>query len=152
MSHEFTDANDPQRPSERQQGADEPKTRRQLPDEPPPAASQIPHASRIAPGATPGAAASVHLLFGAVEDLLDDLREHGTPEGNIVRVERIVRTRATEVAGAVATQGVLVTARRADEVLSAWVVVGRLALDPRGQPLDRNAPSARRSVTRRRSG
>ncbi|HZC06236.1 MAG TPA: hypothetical protein VE338_11415 [Ktedonobacterales bacterium] len=68
--------------------------------------------------------------------MLDDLREHGAPEGDIVHVERIVRTRAAEGAGGVATQGVLVTARRADEILSAWVVVGRVALDPWGQPLD----------------
>lgn len=76
-----------------------------------------------------------HILFGAVEDLLTDLQDHGAPDGNIVRVERLVRTRQHTMGG-VARQGVLITARRNDEVLSAWVIVGRLALDPWEQPLD----------------
>jgi len=82
-----------------------------------------------------GAAEAQHILFGSVEDLLADLQDRGAPDGHIVRVERLVRSRR-QSAGGVATQGVLVTARRHDEVLSAWVIVGRLALDPQGQPQD----------------
>lgn len=78
----------------------------------------------------------VHLLFGAVEDLLSDLRQHGAPDDQTVRVERIVRTRPHQLGGN-ATLGITVTARRADEILSCWVVVGRLSLDPWGQPMNR---------------
>ena len=81
-------------------------------------------------------AGDVHLLFGAVEDLLTDLVERGAPEGNIVRIKQIVRTRPSDIGGT-ATLGITVTARREDEILSSWVVVGRLALDPWGQPMDR---------------
>lgn len=79
----------------------------------------------------------VHLLFGAVEDMLADLRQHGAPDDQTVRVERIVRTRPHQLGGN-ATLGITVTARRADEILSCWVVVGRLSLDPWGQPMNRS--------------
>lgn len=83
----------------------------------------------------PATTDAIHVLFGTVEDLLANLTLHGAPDGGVVRVERLVRTR-THAAGGTATLGVAVTARREDEVLSAWVIVGRLALDPWGQPLD----------------
>lgn len=92
-----------------------------------------PHARRHArQGAEIGEA--VHLLFGSLEDLLADLEESGPPEGNFVRVERLVRSRSHTMGGT-ATLGVAVTARREDEILSVWVIVARLALDPWGQPL-----------------
>jgi hypothetical protein len=59
----------------------------------------------------------VHLLFGDIEDLLGDLTEHGGPDHQIVRVERITRTRATDVGGT-ATLGIAVTALREAEILS----------------------------------
>lgn len=90
---------------------------------------------------------TIHVAFGAVEDLLADLTLNGAPDGGVVRVERLVRTK-TEAMGGTATLGIAVTARREDEVLSAWVIVGRLALDPWGQPLDRER--ARRATTRHR--
>lgn len=80
---------------------------------------------------------SVHLLFGSIEELLADLAASGGPEGGIVRVERLVRTQPTSLGGT-ATFGVVVTARRADELgetLSAWVIVARVTLDPQGQPI-----------------
>ena len=87
----------------------------------------------------------VHLLFGSVEDLLADLQQHGAPDDHTVRVERIVRTRAQQLGGT-GTLGIAVTARRADEILSCWVVVGRLSLDPWGQPINR--PEARAMTER----
>lgn len=89
----------------------------------------------------------VHLTFGAVEELLADLTPHGAPDGGVVRVERLVRTKA-DTMGGTATLGIAVTARREDEVLSAWLIVGRLALDPWGRPLDRER--ARRAAERHR--
>lgn len=77
---------------------------------------------------------AIHLLFGSLEDLLADLEGSGPPDGNIVRVERLVRSRS-HTAGGTATLGVAVTARRTDEILSVWVIVARLSLDPWGQPL-----------------
>ncbi|MEO7075869.1 MAG: hypothetical protein ABI068_11260 [Ktedonobacterales bacterium] len=111
------------------------------------AASPEGSASPVHPATIAGASATHHILFGAVEDVLADLHEQGAPDGNIVRVERLVRNRQHTMGG-VATQGVLITARRNDEVLSAWVVVGRLSLDPRGQPLDHER--ARASAERHR--
>lgn len=99
------------------------------------------------PATTAGASSTQHILFGSVEDVLADLHDRGAPDGNVVRVERLVRTRQHTMGG-VATQGVLLTARRDDEVLSAWVIVGRLALDPWGQPLD--PERARASAERHR--
>jgi len=104
-------------------------------------------ASPVLPAAIAGASDTHHILFGAVEDVLADLHEQGAPDGNVVRVERLVRTRQHTMGG-VATQGVLITARRNDEVLSAWVIVGRLALDPWGHPLDHER--ARASAERHR--
>jgi hypothetical protein len=78
-----------------------------------------------------------HLLFGSVEELLADLAASGGPEGGLVRVERLVRTQPSTLGGT-ATLGVAVTARRANELsetLSAWVIVARVSLDPRGQAL-----------------
>ena len=89
----------------------------------------------------------VHLLFGAVEDLLRDLTERGGPDNHVVRVERIARSRATDFGGTT-TLGIAVTARREDEILSCWVVVARLSLDPWGQPPDR--PHARNQAERHR--
>ncbi|HEX8729345.1 MAG TPA: hypothetical protein VF739_12015, partial [Ktedonobacterales bacterium] len=66
----------------------------------------------------------------------------------VVRVERLVRTQPTALGGD-ATFGIAVTARRANElsvVLSAWVIVARVALDPRGQPL---APAQAQEAARR---
>ena len=80
---------------------------------------------------------SVHLLFGSVEELLADLAASGGPEGGIVRVERLVRSQPAALGGT-ATFGVALTARRAteiSEVLSAWVIVTRVALDPWGRPV-----------------
>lgn len=88
---------------------------------------------------------TIHVAFGAVEDLLADLTLNGAPDGGVVRVERLVRTKA-DAMGGTATLGIAVTARREDEVLSAWVIVGRLALDPWGQPIDRER--ARRATVR----
>ena len=82
-----------------------------------------------------------NLLFGSVEDLLADLIERGAPDGRVVRIERVVRNNVRQT-GVTATLGVAVTARREDEVLSCWVVVGRLSLDPWGQPTDRTRASA----------
>src|SRR5690348_6996747 len=82
-----------------------------------------------------------NLLFGSVEDLLADLIERGAPDGRVVRIERVVRNNVRQTGGT-ATLGVAVTARREDEVLSCWVVVGRLSLDPWGQPTDRTRASA----------
>lgn len=76
----------------------------------------------------------VHLLFGSLEDLLADLDVNGAPEENLVRVERLVRSRTHSVGGT-ATLGIAITARRMDEILSAWIIVARLSLDPWGQPL-----------------
>ena len=90
---------------------------------------------------------TVHVTFGAVEELLADLTLNGAPDGGVVRVERLVRTKA-DAMGGTATLGIAVTARREDEVLSAWVIVGRLALDPWGQPIDRER--ARRATARHR--
>lgn len=90
---------------------------------------------------------SAHLLFGSVEELLADLDTSGGPEGGVVRVERLVRTQPTALGGD-ATFGIAVTARRANElseVLSAWVIIARVALDPRGQPL---APAQAQEVAR----
>jgi hypothetical protein len=84
------------------------------------------------------ASGTVHLLFGAVEDLLADLTAHGAPDGGVVRVERLVRNRA-DTMGGVATLGIAVTARRADEILSCWVIVARLGLDPWGRPVSGEA-------------
>ena len=81
---------------------------------------------------------AVHLLFGAVENLLTDLTAHGAPDGGVVRVERLVRNRADTMGGA-ATMGIAVTARRADEILSCWVIVARLGLDPWGRPVSGEA-------------
>lgn len=89
----------------------------------------------------------VHLLFGSLEDLLADLAGNGEPEGNIVRVERLVRSRS-HTAGGTATLGIAVTARRVDEILSVWVIVARLALDPWGHPL--SAAEARAAADRHR--
>ena len=89
----------------------------------------------------------VHLLFGAVEDLLADLVTHGAPDGNTVRVERLVRTKVRAMGGA-ATLGIAITARRADEILSCWVIVARLELDPWGGPV--RAEVARRAAVRHR--
>jgi hypothetical protein len=89
----------------------------------------------------------VHLLFGAVEDLLADLTVHGAPESGAVRVERLVRNRQRAMGG-VATLGIAVTARRTDEILSCWVIVARLELDPWGRPL--NTEARRRAATRHR--
>ena len=78
-----------------------------------------------------------HLLFGSVEELLADLASSGGPEGGAVRVERLVRTQPTALGGT-ATFGVAVTALRANEIsetLSAWVIVARVSLDPRGQAI-----------------
>lgn len=97
--------------------------------------------------ATKALTGTVHVAFGAVEDLLADLTLNGAPDGGVVRVERLVRTKA-DAMGGTATLGIAVTARREDEVLSAWVIVGRLALDPWGQPLDRER--ARRATARHR--
>jgi hypothetical protein len=90
---------------------------------------------------------TVHLFFGAVEDLLADLTVHGAPDDRVVRVERLVRTRPHTMGG-VATLGIAVTARRADEVLSCWVIVARLELDPWGWPLSTEA--GRKSAVRHR--
>ena len=84
------------------------------------------------------ATGAVHLLFGAVEDLLADLTAHGAPDGGVVRVERLVRNRA-DTLGGVATLGIAVTARRADEILSCWVIVARLGLDPWVRPVSGEA-------------
>lgn len=90
---------------------------------------------------------SVHLLFGSVEELLADLAASGGPEGGIVRVERLVRSQPAALGGTAAF-GVALTARRAaeiSEVLSAWVIVARVALDPWGRPvLPTQAQEARR--------
>ncbi|HEX8727497.1 MAG TPA: hypothetical protein VF739_02685, partial [Ktedonobacterales bacterium] len=90
---------------------------------------------------------SVHLLFGSVEELLADLAASGGPEGGFVRVERLVRLLSTALGGT-ATFGVAITARRATEiteVLSAWVIVARVALDPWGRPVSPSqAQEARR--------
>ncbi|HZC04327.1 MAG TPA: hypothetical protein VE338_01690 [Ktedonobacterales bacterium] len=90
---------------------------------------------------------SVHLLFGSVEELLADLAASGGPEGGIVRVERLVRSQPAALGGT-ATFGVVLTARRAteiSEVLSAWVIVARVALDPWGRPVSpTQAQEARR--------
>lgn len=120
-----------------------------LPDEPqaPPDAPTPPPALSAAIAGASSPQHTQHILFGSVEDLLADMQDQGVPEGNIVRVERLVRTRQHTMGG-VATQGVLITARRNDEVLSAWVIVGRLALDPWGQPLDHER--ARASAERHR--
>lgn len=96
---------------------------------------QRPIASRASVHSSKGA--GPHLLFGSVEDLLDDLRACGAPDGNVVRVERLVRTRVQQYSGT-ATLGVVLTARRGDEILSAWVIVARVALDPWGQPVSRD--------------
>jgi hypothetical protein len=80
---------------------------------------------------------SVHLLFGSVEELFADLATSGGPEGGIVRVERLLRSQPAALGGT-ATFGVMLTARRAteiSEVLSAWVMVARIALDPWGRPV-----------------
>jgi len=61
---------------------------------------------------------TIHVAFGAVEDLLADLTLNGAPDGGVVRVERLVRTKA-DAMGGTATLGIAVTARREDEVLSA---------------------------------
>ncbi|HEU5422365.1 MAG TPA: hypothetical protein VFU72_02395 [Nitrolancea sp.] len=87
------------------------------------------------------AARHANLLFGSVEDLLADLIERGAPDGRVVRIERAVRNNVRQTGGS-ATLGVAVTARREDEVLSCWVVVSRLSLDPWGQPTDRTRASA----------
>ena len=92
-----------------------------------------PHRTRV-----DRATGAVHLLFGAVEDLLADLTAHGAPDGGVVRVERLVRNRADTIGG-VATLGIAVTARRADEILSCWVIVARLGLDPWGRPVSGEA-------------
>jgi len=97
--------------------------------------------------ATKALTGTVHVTFGAVEDLLADLTLNGAPDGGVVRVERLARTK-TEAMGGTATLGIAVTARREDEVLSAWVIVGRLALDPWGQAIDRER--ARRLTARHR--
>jgi hypothetical protein len=89
----------------------------------------------------PRATRNAHLMFGSVEDLLADLIERGAPDGRVVRIERVVRNNVRQTGGT-ATLGVAVTARREDEVLSCWVVVGRLSLDPWGQPTDRARASA----------
>src|SRR5689334_4508425 len=89
----------------------------------------------------PRATRNAHLMFGSVEDLLADLIERGAPDGRVVRIERVVRNNVRQTGGG-ATLGVAVTARRKDEVLSCWVVVGRLSLDPWGQPTDRTRASA----------
>jgi len=90
---------------------------------------------------------SVHLLFGSVEELLADLAASGGPEGGSVRVERLVRSQPASLGGT-ATFGVALTARRAteiSEVLSAWVIVARVALDPWGRPVSpTQAQEARR--------
>ena len=91
---------------------------------------------------------SVHLLFGSVEELLADLAASGGPEGGIVRVERLVRSQPAALGGT-ATFGVALTARRAteiSEVLSAWVIVARVALDPWGRPV---SPTQAQEVRRR---
>lgn len=106
---------------------------------------QHPIASRASVHSSKGA--GPHLLFGSVEDLLDDLRACGAPDGNVVRVERLVRTRVHQYSGT-ATLGVALTARRGDEILSAWVVVARVALDPWGQPVSRD--TARQAGQRHR--
>lgn len=121
-------------------------THQHLPDDPRPSGpSERPHsphsASRMT-RTTRGAdhcppEGSAHLLFGSVEELLADLAASGEPEGGVVRVERLVRTQPTALGGD-ATLGIAVTARRANElseVLSAWVIIARMALDPRGHPL-----------------
>lgn len=89
----------------------------------------------------PGASRTAHLLFGSVEDLLADLIERGAPDDRVVRIERIVRNNVREM-GSTAALGIAVTACRENEVLSCWVIVGRLALDPWGQPTDRTRASA----------
>jgi hypothetical protein len=96
------------------------------------------------PHRRPRASRTAHLLFGSVEDLLADLIEPGAPDGRVVRVERIVRNDPHGMGGmgGTATLGIAVTARREDDVLSCWVVVGRLALDPWDQPTDRAVASA----------
>lgn len=90
---------------------------------------------------------SIHLLFGSVEELLADLAASGGPEGGIVRVERLVRSQSATLGGT-ATFGIALTARRAteiSEVLSAWVIVARVALDPCGRPVSpTQAQEARR--------
>ncbi len=90
---------------------------------------------------------SVHLLFGSVEELLADLAASGGPEDGIVRVERLVRSQPAALGGT-ATFGVALTAWRAmeiSEVLSAWVLVARVALDPWGHPVSpTQAQEARR--------
>lgn len=90
---------------------------------------------------------SAHLLFGSVEELLADLAASGGPDGGIVRVERLVRSQPAALGGT-ATFGVALTARRAteiSEVLSAWVIVARVALDPWGRPVSpTQAQEARR--------
>jgi hypothetical protein len=90
---------------------------------------------------------SIHLLFGSVEELLADLAASGGPEGGIVRVERLVRSQSATLGGT-ATFGIALTARRAteiSEVLSAWVIVARVALDPWGRPVSpTQAQEARR--------
>jgi hypothetical protein len=75
-------------------------------------------------------------MFGSVEDLLADLSERSVPDGRVVRIERVVRNNLRQTGG-VATLGIAITARCKDEVLSCWIIVGRLALDPWGQPMDR---------------
>lgn len=89
----------------------------------------------------PRATRTAHLLFGSVEDLLADLSERGAPDGRVVCIERVVRNNVPETDG-IATLGIAITARREDEVLSCWVIVGRFALDPWGQPTDQTRASA----------
>jgi hypothetical protein len=88
-----------------------------------------------------GMSRHANLLFGSVEDLLADLIKRGAPDGRVVRIERVVRNNVRQTGGT-ATLGIAVTARREDDVLSCWVIVGRLPLDPWGQPTDRTRANA----------
>lgn len=132
-------------------------THQYLPDDPRPSEpSDSPHSPHSAPRVTrTGRGAdhcppegSAYLLFGSVEELLADLADSGGSEGGVVRVERLIRTQPSALGGD-ATFGIAITARRANElseILSAWVIVGRVALDPRGKPL---APAQAQEAARR---
>lgn len=76
-----------------------------------------------------------HILFGSLERLLEDLATVGAPDRGTVRAARLSRRQMGEFGGTT-FHGVAVTARRDDEILSAWIVVARETLDPSGRPFD----------------